>query len=115
MKYFLHAGIALATSISTIFSFIIYLFYIAKNQKLIILSINAKNYKSSNNVLLYIIKILVLSSCMIFILYLFQNMTGGNYSIIYLCIFTSLGILFYIFITFITKQIPHELLTKLKL
>ena len=111
MEYFLHAGIALATSISTILSFVIYLFNILKSKKLI----NLKYHKNLNNLLLYIIKIFILSFFMIFILYLFQNMTDYNSGIIYLSIFTSLGILFYIFITFITKQIPHELLSKLKL
>ena len=115
MKYLSHGGIALATSISTIFSFIIYLFYILKNQKLIFLSINSKNYRSSKNVLLYSAKISILSFLMILVLYLFQNVIDFNSDIIYLSIFTSLGILFYMFITFITKQIPNELFSKLKL
>ncbi len=114
MKYLLHGGIALATSISTILAFIIYLNYFLKNQKLVFLSINSKNYVSSNNILLYFMKILILSFLMIFILYLFQIITGHNSGIIYLSIFTSLGILFYIFITYITKQIPDELFSKLK-
>ena len=115
MKYLSHGGIALATSISTIISFIIYLFYILKNQKLIFLPINSKNYRSSKNVLLYSAKISILSFLMIFVLYLFQNVTEFNSDIIYLSIFTSIGILFYIFITFITKQIPNELFSKFKL
>ena len=115
MKYLSHGGIALATSISTIFSFIIYSFYILKNQKLIFLSINSKNYRSSKNVLLYSAKISILSFLMIFVLYLFQNVTDFNSGIIYLSIFTSIGILFYIFITYITKQIPNELFSKFKL
>ena len=53
MKYFLHGGIALATSISTILSFIIYLFYILKKKKLIFVSMNSKNNKSTNNILFY--------------------------------------------------------------
>ena len=52
---------------------------------------------------------------MIFVLYLFQIMTDYNSGIIYLSIFTSIGILFYIFITYTTKQIPNELFSKLKL
>ncbi len=115
MKYILHGGIALATSISTILSFMIYLFYILKNKKLIFLSVNSKNYISSNNILFYFVKISILSFMMIFILYLFQIMTDYNSGIIYLSIFTSIGILFYIFITYITKQIPNELFSKLKL
>ncbi len=115
MKYLLHGGIALATSISTILSFIIYSFYILKNKKLIFLSINSKNYKSSNNVLLYFAKISILSFSMVFILYLLQNLIDFNSGIIYLSIFTSIGILFYIFITYITKQIPNELFSKFKL
>ncbi len=113
MKYFSHGGIALATSISTILSFIIYLFYILKNQKLIFVSLHSKNYKSKNNILFYFIKISILSSFMIFILYLFQKVTDSNSGFIYLSIFTSIGILFYIFITYITKQIPNELFSKL--
>ncbi len=115
MKYFLHGGIALATSISTILSFIIYFFYILKKQKLIFASMNSKNNKSTYNILFYFIKILILSSFMIFILYLFQNVTDYNSGLIYLSIFTSIGILFYIFVTYITKQIPNELFSKLKL
>ena len=115
MKYFSHAGIALATSISTILSFIIYLFYISKKQKFIFKTINLKNYRSTNNILFYLIKISILSSFMVLVLYLFQNVTNYNSGIIYLSIFTSLGILFYIFITYITKQIPNGLFSKLKL
>ena len=114
MKYLLHGGIALATSISTIFSFTIYLFYILKNKKLIFLSVNSKNYISSKNVLFYFVKISILSFVMIFVLYLFQIMTDYNSGVIYLSIFTSIGILFYIFITYTTKQIPNELFSKLK-
>ena len=44
-----------------------------------------------------------------------QNLTDFNSGIIYLSIFTSIGILFYIFITYITKQIPNELFSKFKL
>ena len=88
MKYLLHGGIALATSISTILSFMIYLFYILKNKKLIFLSVNSKNYKSSKNVLFYLVKISILSFVMIFVLYLFQIMTDYNSGIIYLSIFT---------------------------
>jgi putative peptidoglycan lipid II flippase len=115
MKYFSHGGIALATSISTILSFIIYLFYILKKQYLIFVSINSKNYKSTNNILFYFIKITILSLFMISILYLFQSITASNSGMIYLSIFTSIGILFYIFITYFTKQIPNELFSKLKL
>ena len=93
----------------------IYLFYILKNKKLIFLSVNSKNYISSKNVLFYFVKISILSFVMIFALYLFQIMTDYNSGIIYLSIFTSIGILFYIFITYITKQIPNELFSKLKL
>ena len=114
MKYLLHGGIALATAISTILSFIIYLFYILRKGKLIFLSINQKNQKSSNAIVSYIIKILNLSFFMILILYLFLNFIDYNPSIIYLSIFTSLGVLFYIFISYITKQIPNELFSKLK-
>ena len=110
MKFLSHGGIALATSISTILSFIIYLFYIIKKQKL-----NFKDDKSKNNLLFYLIKISILSFIMISILFLFQNATNYNSGIIYLSIFTSLGISFYIFITCITKQIPKELYLKFKL
>ena len=115
MKYLLHGGIALATSISTILSFIIYLFYILKKQKLIFLSIKSKNQRSLNNILYYIIKILILSFFMILILYLFLNVIDYDSGIIYLSIFTSLGILFYILFTYVTKLIPNELFAKLKL
>ncbi len=115
MKYLSHGGIALATSISTILSFIIYLFYILKQQKLIFVLKNSQTYKSENNILLYLVKILILSLFMAFILYLFQNVTDFNSGIIYLSIFTSIGVLFYIFITYITKLIPNELFSKLKL
>jgi len=114
MKYFLHGGIALATSISTMLSFMIYLFFILKIHKFIILSQNSKNYKSSNSILFYLIKILILSFLMIFILYLFKNLIDHNSGIIYLSIFTTLGISFYIFITYITKQIPDGLFSRLK-
>ncbi len=110
MKFLAHGGIALATSISTILSFIIYLLYIIKTQKL-----NFKDYKSKNDFLFYLIKISILSFLMVTILYLFQNATNYNSSIIYLSIFTTIGISFYIFITYITKQIPKELFLKLKL
>ena len=109
MKYLLHGGIALATSISSILSFIIYLFFILKNKKLIFSSIN------SNNILFYLIKILILSFVMICILYLLQHIINYKSGIIHLSIFTSIGILFYILITFITKQIPNELFSRLKL
>ena len=115
MKYLLHGGIALATSISTILSFIIYLYYILKKQKLNFTSKNSLDYTNTNSILCYFIKILILSFFMIFILYLFQNVTDFNSGIIYLSIFTSIGILFYILITYITKQIPNELFSKLKL
>ena len=115
MKYLSHAGIALATSISTIFSFMIYLFFILKKQKIIFKSFNLKNYRSTNNILFYLIKILIVSSFMILILHSFQRVINYNPSIIYLSIFTSLGILFYIFVTYLTKQIPNELFSKLKL
>ena len=114
MKYLLHGGIALATSISTILSFIIYLFYILKKQKLIISSIDSRKQKSLSDILFYILKILILTFIMILILYLLLNVIDYNSSIIYLSIFTSLGILFYIFITYITKLIPNELFEKLK-
>ena len=80
-----------------------------------LLSFNAKNYISSKNVLFYFVKISILSFIMIFVLYLFQIMTDYNSGIIYLSIFTSIGILFYTFITYITKQIPNELFARLKL
>ena len=115
MKYFLHGGIALATSISTILSFVIYFFYILKKQKLIFVPINSKNYISTNNIVVYFIKILISSLFMTLILHLFKNFTDFNYGLIYLSIFTIVGILFYIFITYITKQIPNELFSKLKL
>ena len=115
MKYLSHGGIALATSISTILSFIIYSFYILKEKKLIFIPKNSKNYTSKNNILIYLIKITISSIFMIFILYLFQNGTDFKSGIIYLSIFTSIGILFYIIITYITKQIPNELYSKLKL
>ena len=115
MKFLSHGGIALATSISTIISFMIYLLYIIKKEKLIFKSMDFKNYRCKNNILFYLIKILISSSFMISILYLFQIMTDYNSGIIYLSIFTSIGILFYIFITYITKQIPNELFSKLKL
>ena len=115
MKYLSHGGIALATSISTILSFIIYLYYILKKQKLNFISKNSLNYTNTNSILFYFIKILILSFFMIFILYLFQNVIDFNSGIIYLSIFTSIGILFYIMITYITKQIPNELFSKLKL
>ncbi len=115
MKYLSHGGIALATSISTILSFIIYSFYILKQQKLNFISLNSKNCKSEENILFYFIKILVLSFFMIFILYLFQNVTDFNSGIIYLSVFAIIGILFYTLITYITKQIPNELFSKLKL
>jgi len=86
-----------------------------KNKKLIFLSINSKNYISSNNVLFYFVKILILSFLLIFVLYLFQIMTDYNSGIIYLSIFTSIGFVFYTFITYITKQIPNELFSRLKL
>ncbi len=114
MEHFSHGGIALATSISTILSFIIYLFYILKKQKLIFVPMNSKKYRGTNNILLYFMKISILSSFMIFILYLFQNVIDSNSGLIYLSIFTSIGILFYIFVTYITKQIPNELFSKLK-
>ena len=115
MKFLSHGGIALATSISTIISFMIYSLYIIKKEKLIFKSMDFKNYRSKNNILFYLIKISILSFFMISILYLFQNSTNYNSGIIYLSIFTSLGILFYIFITYLTKQIPEELYLKLKL
>ena len=52
---------------------------------------------------------------MTLILHLFKNFTDFNFGLIYLSIFTIVGILFYIFITYITKQIPNELFSKLKL
>ncbi len=115
MKYLLHGGIALATSISTIISFIIYLYFVIKEQKLIVQTGNSKNYKSSHNILYYSLKVLIISIFMICILYIFQNFINNNFGIIYLSIFTILGISFYIFITFITKQIPNELFSNLKL
>ncbi len=115
MKYLLHGGIALATSISTIFSFIIYLCIILKDEKLIQKSINSKDYKSKNNILFYSGKVFILSIFMTFILLFFQNIINFNSGIIYLSIFTTLGILFYTFITYITNQIPNELFSKLKL
>ena len=115
MKFLSHGGIALATSMSTIISFMIYLLYIIKKEKLIFKSMDFKNYRSKNNILFYLIKISIFSFFMISILYLFQNSTNYNSGIIYLSIFTSLGILFYIFITYLTKQIPEELYLKLKL
>ncbi len=115
MKYLSHGGIALATSISTILSFMIYSFYILKEKKLIFVLKNSKNYVCKNNILTYLIKISISSTTMIFILYLFKNGMEFNSGIIYLSIFTSIGILFYIFITYITKQIPNELFSKLKL
>ncbi len=115
MKYLSHGGIALATSISTILSFIIYSFYILKEKKLIFVSKSSKNYASKNSILVYLIKISILSTLMIFFLYLFQNGTDFNPGIIYLSIFTSIGISFYIFITYVTKQIPNELFSRLKL
>ena len=114
MKYLSYGGIALATSISTILSFMIYSFYILKKQRFIIFSKSSKNYTNTNNILFYLIKISISSSFMIFILYLFQNVTDHNSGIIYLSIFTSIGILFYIFVTYITKQIPNELFSKLR-
>ena len=115
MKYLLHGGIALATSISTILSFMIYLFYILKNKKLIFLSVNSKNYISSKNVLFYFVKISILSFVMIFVLYLFQIMTDYNSGIIYLSIFTSIGILFYIFIFFLSKAVFLHFIQILKI
>ena len=112
MKYLSHGGIALATSISTILSFIVYLLYILKKQKLIFKSINSKN---TNNILFYIVKISILSSFMILVLYLFKKFIDPDSGLIYLSIFTSIGVLFYIIITYVTKQIPNELISKLKL
>ena len=65
-----------------------------------------------DNIVLYIIKILFISFMMILILHQFLYQTNFSSGFIYLSLFTILGVLFYIIITYITKTIPTELFSK---
>ena len=114
MKELKHGGIALATSLSTIIAFVLYLILIIREKKLTYGSI----YNFRNNglffIIFYFIKISIISIIMVYLIKLIKNYLVFDMDIINICVFAIFGALIYIIITYVTKQIPKELISKLK-
>ena len=114
MKYLKHGGIALATSLSTIIAFFLYLILIIIEKKIILGSI--KNFKKNGltSIIYYFIKISLISIIFVSFLELFIDFLKIENDILNLSVFTITGGLVYIVLTYLTGQIPKELLLKTK-
>ena len=114
MKELKHGGIALATSFSTIIAFILYLILIIKEKKMVLGSIKNFKIKGLFSIIYYFIKISIISIIMVYLIKLIINDLVFENGIINICIFAIFGALIYISVTYLTKQIPKELISKLK-
>ena len=115
MRHLSHGGIALATSIATFLGCILYFKLIIKEKK-----IRLGRFKSSKKIgfiylLKYTFNIVLLSLLMvIFLNFILQilNFFDINLNLIYLFIFTLLGLCFYLLITYFANQVPIDLYKK---
>ncbi len=111
MQYINHGGIALATSIATILGTILYFKLILKEKKLRVGKFKSNNQEGLLYLFKYLIKISLCSLSMIiflkFIVNFFQIL-DFNINLLYLVIFTMLGLTFYLVVSYKTKQMPTE-------
>ena len=117
MQYLFHGGIALATSISTFLGCVLYFKLIYNDKKIRIGKLTLNNDYGLIYLTKYIFVILFISFLMIiflkFLIILF-DFINLDISLFYAFIFAFLGICFFTFITYITKQIPLELFNNIK-
>jgi Na+-driven multidrug efflux pump len=115
MRYFFHAGIALATSISSWLGCIIYIVLLIKSEKLSKPKISFDHYALNIfSIFVYSLKISFVSVFMIFIMKFFVYFLK-SYQInefFTLLIITTLGFSMYILTSSLLSYIPQELLKK---
>ena len=113
MYYWKHAGIALATSVSSWIGVVIYIFLLIKAGKILRPINNQSNkYINYNTLLIYFFKILMVSLLMIGLmqlLFYFSSIYQIN-DILILCLLVTSGLLIYILTTFVLGYIPQQLL-----
>ena len=113
MNYIYHAGIALATSISSWIGILIYFSILIKNGKIFKVSRKLKD-KVSNLFLIikYGSKLIIISFLMVVIMrFVFNILKFYDINEIFaLIILVSIGLLVYILTTFVLRFIPQELL-----
>ncbi len=113
MQFISHGGIALATSITTFFACFFYFKLIYNEQKIRIGKINSSDEEGLIYLTKYFFQILICSLLMIAFLKLitfFFNYINLEFSIIYVILFSLMGVICYFGITFLTEKIPLELL-----
>ena len=116
MHYFFHAGIALATSLSSWVGCIIYIIILVRNRKITKSKNDALNLFA---VIIYAIKLILISILMILILksvsYFFMFYDINQFLL--LLILVLIGLVMYFLTTYILRYIPQDLLktTHLKL
>ena len=116
MHYLFHAGIALATSLSSWLGCIIYITILVRNRKITKLKNDALNLFS---IIMYAIKLILISILMILILksisYFFMLYDMNQFLL--LLILVLVGLVMYFLTTYKLRYIPQDLLktTNLKL
>ena len=117
MKHLFHGGIALATSISTFLGCVFYFKLIYNDKKIRVGKLTLNNDFGLVYLIKYIFVILFISLMMIifldFLIFLF-DFINLEINLFYVFLFALLGICFFTFITYITKQIPVELFNNIK-
>tara|TARA_B110000261_G_scaffold2298_1_gene2389 strand:+ start:615 stop:2237 length:1623 start_codon:yes stop_codon:yes gene_type:complete len=115
MNYFFHAGIALATSLSSWIGCLIYIILLIKNRKISL--IKDKIYKKSISIfsiLIFSLKLIMISSLMILImketLYYFSIYEINKFVSLIFLIF--IGLLIYFLTCGVLRYIPEDLLKK---
>jgi putative peptidoglycan lipid II flippase len=115
MNYFFHAGIALATSLSSWIGCLIYIILLIKNRKISL--IKDKIYKKSISIfsiLIFSLKLIMISSLMILImkgsLYYFRIYEIKEFFALTVLIF--IGLLIYFLTCVVLGYIPEDLLKK---
>jgi len=112
MQYFNHGGIALATSCATFLGTILYFKLILKEKKLRIGNFQSNKKEGIIYLIKYFFKIVICTFLMIvflkLVVILFQYF-DFEINLLYLVIFTMLGLIFYFFVSYITKIIPMEI------
>ena len=111
-QHFNHGGIALATSCATFLGTILYFKLILKEKKLRIGNFQSHKKEGIIYLIKYFFKIVICSFLMIvflkLVVILFQYFKF-EINLLYLVIFTMLGLIFYFFVSYITKIIPMEI------
>ena len=112
MYYWRHAGIALATSISSWIGVIIYLLLLIKGGKILKSGNHLNKHLSYNSLVVYFFKIFMVSLIMLAIMKLFFHilLIYQINEILSISVIVFFGLLTYVLTTFILGYIPQQLL-----